>query len=104
MRKFRSLVVLALSAMVGVANAASAQGVTTGAISGIVVEESGKPVEGALIQVENTGNGFKASTLTRDNGRYYIQGLEVGGPYTVQVRRLGFAQQSQDGVIVKMGQ
>lgn len=88
----------------GFGRKALAQGVTTGAIAGLVVDESGKPTDGALIQVENRSNGFKASTLTRENGRYYVQGLEVGGPYTVQVRRLGFAQQSQDGVQVKLGQ
>ncbi|MBL0170166.1 MAG: TonB-dependent receptor [Gemmatimonadaceae bacterium] len=104
MRKLRSLFVLALGAMVGVADVAAAQGVTTGAISGLVADESGKPIDGALIQVENKSNGFKASTLTRENGRYYVQGLEVGGPYTVSVRRLGFAQQAQDGVLVKLGQ
>ncbi|MEQ1692440.1 MAG: carboxypeptidase regulatory-like domain-containing protein, partial [Gemmatimonas sp.] len=104
MRKLRSLFVLALGVMVGSADVAAAQGVTTGAIAGLVADESGKPIDGALIQVENRSNGFKASTLTRENGRYYVQGLEVGGPYTVQVRRLGFAQQSTDGVIVKLGQ
>lgn len=95
---------LAFGAFVGLTDVVAAQGVTTGAIAGIVADESGKPIDGALIQVENRSNGFKASTLTRENGRYYIQGLEVGGPYSVLVRRLGFAQQSQDGVLVKLGQ
>lgn len=104
MRMFRSLLVLALGAVVGVSDIAAAQGVTTGAITGLVTDESGKPVEGAQIQVENKSNGYRASTLTRDNGRYYIQGLEVGGPYTVQVRRLGFAPISTDGVLVALGQ
>lgn len=104
MRMFRSLLVLALGAVVGVSDIAAAQGVTTGAITGLVTDESGKPVEGAQIQVENKSNGYRASTLTRDNGRYYIQGLEVGGPYTVQVRRLGFAMVSKDGITVALGQ
>lgn len=104
MRMFRSLLVLAFGASVGLSGVAAAQGVTTGAITGLVTDESGKPVEGAQIQVENKSNGYKASTLTRDNGRYYIQGLEVGGPYSVQVRRLGFAMVSKDGFNVTLGQ
>ncbi len=104
MRTFRSMLVLALASLVGAADVASAQGVTTGAISGLVTDEAGKPVAAAQVQVENRSNGYRASTLTRDNGRYYIQGLEVGGPYTVQVRRLGFAMVSQDGIMVTLGQ
>ncbi len=104
MPRWLCLAIAAVSVTLGVTNHAAAQGVTTGAIAGLVADESGKPIDGALIQVENTSNGFKASTLTRENGRYYVQGLEVGGPYTVQVRRLGFAQQSQDGILVKLGQ
>jgi len=104
MRMFRSLFVLALGAAVGVADVAVAQGVTTGAIAGLVTDEGGKPVEGAQIQAENKSNGFRASTLTRDNGRYFIQGLEVGGPYTVQVRRLGFAMVAKDNILVPLGQ
>ncbi len=104
MRMFRSLFVLALGAAVGVADVAGAQGVTTGAISGLVTDDGGKPVDGAQIQVENKSNGFRASTLTRENGRYYVQGLEVGGPYTVQVRRLGFAMVSKDNILVPLGQ
>ncbi len=106
MRKFRSLLplLLAFGAVVGSSDVAAAQGVTTGAITGLVTDESGKPVSAAQVQVENKSNGYRASTLTRDNGRYYIQGLEVGGPYTVQVRRLGFAMETAEGVIVTLGQ
>ncbi len=104
MRNLRSLLVLAFAAVVGLTDRAAAQGVTTGAISGLVTDETGNPVGAAQVQVENKSNGYRASTVTRDNGRYYIQGLEVGGPYTVQVRRLGFAMQSVDGVLVTLGQ
>ena len=70
-------------------NAGFAQGVTTGAISGTVTNEQGQGVEAAQVQVINRSNGSRTGTVTRGDGRYYIQGLEVGGPYTVSVRRIG---------------
>ena len=70
MRNLRSLLVLAFAAVVGLTDRAAAQGVTTGAISGLVTDETGNPVGAAQIQVENKSNGYRASTVTRDNGRY----------------------------------
>jgi outer membrane receptor for ferrienterochelin and colicin len=68
----------------------AAQGVTTGAITGIVTTEQGQPLEGAQIQIINRATGFSTGGMTRANGVYYIQGLEVGGPYTVRARRIGY--------------
>src|SRR5437868_13771703 len=67
-----------------------AQGVTTGAISGTVTDAAGKPVESAQVQVVNRSTGFRSGSVTRANGYYYVQGLEVGGPYTGTVRRIGY--------------
>ena len=61
----------------------AAQGVTTGAISGTVTDAAGKPVENAQVQITNRNTGFRSGALSRANGYYYVQGLEVGGPYTV---------------------
>jgi hypothetical protein len=81
----------------------SAQGVTTGAISGTVSNEQGQGVEGARVQVRNNSNGAVTGTLSRADGRYFIQGLEVGGPYTVTARRIGYAPQTQEGIRVALG-
>ncbi|MDQ6635106.1 MAG: carboxypeptidase regulatory-like domain-containing protein [Gemmatimonadota bacterium] len=81
----------------------SAQGVTTGAISGTVTNEQSLGVEGVRVQVRNNTNGATAGTLTRADGRYFIQGLEVGGPYTVTARRIGYAPQTQEGIRVSLG-
>ncbi|HYC50532.1 MAG TPA: carboxypeptidase regulatory-like domain-containing protein, partial [Gemmatimonadaceae bacterium] len=83
----RAAVLLALP----VASASlSAQGVTTGAISGTVTNEQGQPVAEAQVAITNRATGYVSNAVTRDNGYYFVQGLEVGGPYTVSVRRLGF--------------
>src|SRR5947208_11312696 len=80
----------------------AAQGVTTGAISGTVSDAVGKPVESAQVQVVNRSTGFRSGSATRANGYYYVQGLEVGGPYTVTVRRIGYQQAERNGVTVSL--
>ena len=81
----------------------SAQGTTTGAISGTVTSDQG-PAEGVQIQIVNTATGYRAAATTRSNGRYFVQGLEVGGPYTVSARKIGLAQETRQDVMVNLSQ
>jgi hypothetical protein len=102
-RASRALVAAAVFSML-VAGAALAQGVTTGAISGRVTDPTGQPVNQAAVQVTNRGTGFTTATRTRENGQFLVQGLEVGGPYTVVVRAIGFQPFTRDGVDVKLSE
>lgn len=81
-----------------------AQGVTTGAVSGTVVNDQNAGLDQVQIRVVNVKTGASAGTLTRSDGRYFIQGLEVGGPYTVTARRIGFALQTKPNNYVSLGQ
>src|SRR6266545_5184702 len=85
-------------------SSALAQGVTTGAISGKVTDAQGQPVAEAAVQVTHRGTGFTTSVRTRANGQYLVQGLEVGGPYTVAVRAIGFQPFSRDQVDVNLSE
>jgi hypothetical protein len=85
-------------------NSTFAQGVTTGAVSGTVTNEQGQPVESAQIEVVNRATGSRSGSISRSDGRFYVQGLEVGGPYTVTVRRIGFSPRDTSGVYVSLGQ
>ncbi|MCA2996905.1 carboxypeptidase-like regulatory domain-containing protein, partial [Gemmatimonas sp.] len=88
MRHFRQLAIalwaLAGAAVVPVSNA-SAQGPTTGAISGIVTDSSGNGLEGATITAVNQATGFRQSTQSRRGGAYTLQALETG-TYNVSAR------------------
>jgi hypothetical protein len=83
---------------------AGAQGVTTGAIGGIVRNTQGQPVEGAQVQAINRNTGFSSGSITRENGRYLIQGLEVGANYEVTIRRIGHVPQTHTGLRVTLSQ
>lgn len=98
-----------LLAMVGVLSVSivpdlAAQGVTTGAIAGAVTDSAGNPLEAVQIQVVNQATGYTSGAMSRPDGRYFVAGLEVGGPYTVTARRVGFRPETRSGLTVVLSQ
>ncbi len=81
-----------------------AQGVTTGAITGKVTDEQGQPVALANVQIANRSTGYTTGTRTRENGLFLVQGLEVGGPYTVTVRAIGYQPYTRDNIEVRLSE
>lgn len=107
MTKIRWIGTLALAAIVLGAGARplGAQGPTTAAVSGRVVDStSGQAIEAAQVQVRNGATGFTTGAVTKSDGRYFVAGLEVGGPYSITVRRIGFEPQAHDDVTLRLGQ
>jgi hypothetical protein len=80
---------LCTSLLFGFAHSLSAQGIATALIRGTVRDSTGRPVDGATARVLNTATGVSVSTRVV-RGRLLVQGLEIGGPYVVEVRRIGF--------------
>ncbi|HEY1951387.1 MAG TPA: carboxypeptidase regulatory-like domain-containing protein [Gemmatimonadaceae bacterium] len=90
--------------MTGASALLSAQGVTSGAVSGTVTDPSGAPIEGAQVQVRNARTGASAGGITRANGQFLIQGVEPDAGYSLTVRRIGFEPQTQNNILVSLGQ
>jgi hypothetical protein len=86
------------------AGSGHAQGVTTGAITGTVTDPQGQPINLAEVQVVNRSTGYTSASRTRSNGLYLVQGLEVGGPYTVTIRAIGFQPFTRDGIQVALSE
>ena len=80
----------------------AAQGITTAAIRGAVRAENGADVDGTPVRVVNLATGYRSETKVRD-GSFLIQGLETGGPYTVEVQRIGFAPQADTIPYLSLG-
>ncbi len=85
-----------------------AQGVTTGAISGIVTDAQQQPVAGASVIAIHEPSGTSYEAVTRADGRFSVLGMRVGGPYTVTVAYTGgggtaFAPETQAGITVNLG-
>ncbi|MCC6770514.1 MAG: TonB-dependent receptor [Gemmatimonadaceae bacterium] len=106
MRMSRLLAVagLALAAALAAAPVQLAAQVTTGSITGFVTDDQGQPVDAVQIQLVNRSTGFARGTQTGGNGRYVVQGLEVGSNYAVTARRIGFRPVTVEGIVVTLGQ
>jgi hypothetical protein len=88
---------------ISLAPGALAQSVVTSAIQGTVRATDGTDVDGSEVVVLNAATGYRAESMVRD-GRFLVPGLEVGGPYSVTIRRLGFHPQEQDGQVLTLGE
>src|SRR5688572_16498343 len=85
-----------------------AQGVTTGAISGIVTDAQQQPVASASVIAIHEPSGTTYEGVTRADGRFSIPGMRVGGPYTVTVAFVGgsgtaFQPETQSDIAVNLG-
>jgi len=102
----RTLCFIALCALAWPMHAA-AQGVTTGALQGRVISAQGQPVAGASIIAIHAPSGTTYEATTREDGRFSIPGMRVGGPYSVTVAHSGagaaFEPQTKDDITVNLG-
>ena len=98
--------VLALVALAGMALSGSlrAQGVTTGAVRGRVTDEAGNPVVGAVLTLVNTNTGLRNAVNSRGDGRFDIENVTPGGPFTLSARAIGYRPVEQSGIMVSLGQ
>ena len=65
--------------------------VTTSALTGKVsMQDTKEEVIGATVQVVHDPSGTKYSAVTNIDGRFSIQGMRSGGPYTVTVSYVGY--------------
>ncbi len=99
----RTLVLLAFCALLLPAGYAHAQGVTTGSITGVVLDAQKAPVPGASVVAVHEPSGTRYEATTRADGRFSLPGMRVGGPYSVTASLTGFQPQTVKDVIVSLG-
>ena len=95
---------LALTSFLAAAatSVALAQGVTTGTIAGTVSVPLGQ-ADDARVRIVNRSTGYAIESQVR-RGRFFASGLETGGPYLVEVRRLGMMAHSRDVGLLRAGE
>ena len=64
--------------------------VTTSALGGRVVDANGQPVIGVAVIATHTPSGTVYGVTTNEAGRYAINGMRSGGPYSVEFTCLGY--------------
>src|ERR1043166_3438423 len=84
--------------------ALAAQGVTSAAVQGRIISESRGTVENAIVALTNTSTGTRQQTTTGSAGRYTFENVPPGGPYTMEVRAIGFQPATKTGIMLTLGQ
>ena len=77
--------------------------VTTSNMSGKIVDQQG-PLPGATVIATHVPSGTFYGTTTNSEGRYSLQGMRVGGPYTVEVRFVGYTPSKIENLSLKLGE
>ena len=80
-----------------------AQGVTSSALQGTVVDMAGVPLVGAVVEATHVPSATKYQTVTRCGGQYSLNYVRVGGPYLVMASRGGESMRVT-GVVADLGQ
>ncbi|HMH83316.1 MAG TPA: TonB-dependent receptor, partial [Gemmatimonadales bacterium] len=105
MKRFvRSCGVLATFALLLPAHEGIAQGVTSAAVAGRVTDEAGAAVPSANLTLVNGSTGQRYAARTRQDGQYSFENVDVGGPYTLAVRALGFEPKTSTPFNLQLGQ
>ncbi|WP_299702941.1 TonB-dependent receptor [uncultured Pontibacter sp.] len=103
MKKFYSTLCLFL-ALVLTVQYSWAQGTTTAAMNGVVKDQSGTELPGATVIVVHQPTNTQYVAPTNSEGRYNIQNMRVGGPYTVTTSYVGYQEQRIENVTLTLGQ
>ena len=81
-----------------------AQGVTTSAIQGVVLDADSAGIVNALVTLTNASDGERRETMSHARGRYAFEYVPVGGTYTISARSIGFAPDSEPGIVLSLGE
>jgi len=81
----------------------AAQGVTTASITGVVRDAQGGVVPGATVVAVHQPSGTSYEGVSQADGRFFIPGMRVGGPYKVTASLSGFRDESKDNVTLSLG-
>ena len=81
----------------------TAQGVTSAAVQGTVVGGDSVPIARATVHLTNVANGRTWAIATGHDGRFLLEAVTLG-TYRVDVRAVGFAPQSRNGIVLALGQ
>lgn len=99
LRHFTLLLLLLLTAQLG-----WGQGATTASLNGAVTDAKGEPLPGATVLAIHTPTNTQYGVGTNADGRYNIQGMRVGGPYTIRVSFVGYQDITKTGIVLALGE
>jgi hypothetical protein len=80
-----------------------AQGVTTAAVSGVVLDNTRAPISGVSLAAVHVPSGTQYNATSRQDGRFSIPGMRVGGPYRITASIIGYSAQAHEDITLTLG-
>src|SRR5947209_9870501 len=96
-----SILVLTLSLLL-LSTSAFAQGTSSGALRGTVVDKNGAVIKGATVTATNKATGQTRTATTNDSGEYKIDFLPAGS-YDIKVNASGFGDVTSESLELLVG-
>ena len=78
--------------------------VTTSSLNGKVTDSTGEPVIGAAVIAVHTPSGTQYYAVTNAEGRFAINGMRSGGPYSVEISCLGYQSVTYTDITLLLGE
>ena len=78
--------------------------VTTSTMSGLVKDDSGLTLPGANILATHVPTGSVYGSMTNIDGRFRINNMRIGGPYTVAISYVGFETETLENINLDLGE
>jgi len=76
--------------------------ITTSSMSGRVTDAEGVVI-GAAVIAKHQPSGTTYGTVTNQEGRFNLNGMRVGGPYTVEVSYIGNGTSTTNNITLGSG-
>ena len=83
---------------------ASGQGITSGTLSGRVLDQKDEPLVGATIKAVHVSSGTTYGTVSRQNGFFTLANMRIDGAYTLSVHFIGFKDLQRPDLKVHLGE
>ncbi|GGH69940.1 hypothetical protein HNQ91_002913 [Filimonas zeae] len=77
---------------------------TNGTLGGRIADEQNKALSGATVEAVHEPSGTRYATTTGADGKFYLPGLRIGGPYTVTVTMVGRNPEKREQVHIRLGE
>ena len=78
--------------------------VTTSSLNGKVTDRNGEPVVGAAVIAVHNPSGTQYYAVANAEGRFAINGMRSGGPYSVEVSCLGYQPVTYTDITLLLGE
>ncbi len=80
------------------------QGTTTSSMSGTITDQTGAGLPGATVIAVHTPTNTQYVSPTNAQGRFSLQNMRVGGPYTVRISFVGYQDITRNNITLTLGQ